>query len=74
VKTFLLLGEEKQRQHVLANLDKLVVKAVGESGGYGMLIGPQSTAASARSLPARSKPIRATTLPSPRWIFPARPA
>src|SRR6201999_533293 len=36
---------EKDREHVLANLDKLVVKAVGESGGYGMLIGPQSTAA-----------------------------
>jgi uncharacterized circularly permuted ATP-grasp superfamily protein len=33
----------KERQHVLENLDKLVVKAVGESGGYGMLIGPQST-------------------------------
>jgi uncharacterized circularly permuted ATP-grasp superfamily protein len=30
--------------HVLANLDKLVVKAVNESGGYGMLIGPQATA------------------------------
>ena len=30
---------------MLANLDKLVVKAVGESGGYGMLIGPHSTAA-----------------------------
>ncbi len=29
---------------MLANLDKLVVKAVGESGGYGMLIGPHSTA------------------------------
>jgi len=29
----------------LQNLDKLVVKAVGESGGYGMLIGPQSTKA-----------------------------
>lgn len=43
VETF-LLTEEKQRQHVLANLDKLVVKAVGESGGYGMLIGPHSTA------------------------------
>jgi uncharacterized circularly permuted ATP-grasp superfamily protein len=28
---------------VLENLDKLVVKAVGESGGYGMLIGPHST-------------------------------
>jgi uncharacterized circularly permuted ATP-grasp superfamily protein len=34
-----------ERQHILANLDKLVVKAVGESGGYGMLIGPQSTKA-----------------------------
>ena len=34
----------KEKQHILANLDKLVVKAVGESGGYGMLIGPQSTA------------------------------
>ncbi len=30
--------------HVLANLDKLVVKTVNESGGYGMLIGPMSTA------------------------------
>ena len=40
----ILLTEEKERQHVLANLDKLVVKAVGESGGYGMLIGPHSTA------------------------------
>jgi uncharacterized circularly permuted ATP-grasp superfamily protein len=43
VETF-LLSEEKERKHVLANLDKLVVKAVGESGGYGMLIGPRSTA------------------------------
>jgi uncharacterized circularly permuted ATP-grasp superfamily protein len=31
--------------HVLANLDKLVVKAVGESGGYGMLVGPHATKA-----------------------------
>jgi uncharacterized circularly permuted ATP-grasp superfamily protein len=43
VETY-LLTEEKDRKHVLANLDKLVVKAVGESGGYGMLIGPHSTA------------------------------
>lgn len=34
-----------QRRHILANLDKLVVKAVDGSGGYGMLIGPASTAA-----------------------------
>ncbi len=43
VETY-LLTRPKERQHVLQNLDKLVVKAVGESGGYGMLIGPQSTA------------------------------
>ena len=44
VPTYLCF-DEAQRSHVLANLDKLVVKAVGESGGYGMLIGPHSTAA-----------------------------
>ena len=32
------------RQHVLGDLQNMVVKAVGESGGYGMLIGPHSTA------------------------------
>ena len=30
-------------KHVLANLDKLVVKPANESGGYGMLIGPKAT-------------------------------
>ena len=44
VKTY-ILTEPKSRQHVLENLDKLVVKSVGESGGYGMLIGPKSTVA-----------------------------
>src|SRR6201993_2881703 len=39
-----LLGDAAQRDHVLQNLQSLVVKAVGESGGYGMLIGPHSTA------------------------------
>jgi uncharacterized circularly permuted ATP-grasp superfamily protein len=34
--------EPKALSHVLANLDKLVVKAVGESGGYGMLVGPHA--------------------------------
>jgi uncharacterized circularly permuted ATP-grasp superfamily protein len=32
-------------QYVLEHLDTLVVKAVDEAGGYGMLMGPQSTAA-----------------------------
>ncbi len=35
---------EKDRKYVLQNLDKLVVKAANESGGYGMLVGPHSTA------------------------------
>jgi uncharacterized circularly permuted ATP-grasp superfamily protein len=30
-------------KYILANLDSLVVKAANESGGYGMLIGPEST-------------------------------
>jgi len=34
---------EEQREHVLANLDSLVVKPANESGGYGMLIGPRAT-------------------------------
>ncbi len=35
----------KERNLVLEHLERYVVKAVGESGGYGMLIGPHSTAA-----------------------------
>jgi uncharacterized circularly permuted ATP-grasp superfamily protein len=44
VETFRPL-EPAHRSHILANLDNLVVKTVNESGGYGMLIGPKSTAA-----------------------------
>ncbi len=44
VETY-LCREPAALQHTLANLDKLVVKAVGASGGYGMLIGPHATAA-----------------------------
>jgi uncharacterized circularly permuted ATP-grasp superfamily protein len=39
-----LCWQEADRKHVLANLDKLVVKAANEAGGYGMLVGPHSTA------------------------------
>jgi uncharacterized circularly permuted ATP-grasp superfamily protein len=39
------MANPAERQHVLSQLEKYVVKAVGESGGYGMLIGPASTAA-----------------------------
>ncbi|MES1939549.1 hypothetical protein T5B8_04878 [Salinisphaera sp. T5B8] len=40
-----LCMNDTHREHVLANLDSLVVKPANESGGYGMLIGPRSTAA-----------------------------
>ena len=43
VETF-LMTDPAQRDHVCGNLEKYVVKAVGESGGYGMLIGPHSSA------------------------------
>lgn len=42
VETYLCEVPE-QREYVLANLDKLVVKPANESGGYGMLVGPHST-------------------------------
>ncbi len=40
-----LCWREKDLDFVLKNLDKLVVKAANESGGYGMLVGSQSTEA-----------------------------
>lgn len=39
-----LCDDPKQRAHVLANLDSLVVKPTNESGGYGILMGPQASA------------------------------
>ena len=37
-------NNKNERKHVLANLKDMVVKPANESGGYGMLVGPQSTA------------------------------
>lgn len=42
VKTYLLSNKSDQA-YVLDHLSELVVKAVGESGGHGMLIGPHSS-------------------------------
>ena len=42
VPSFLCVNDQ-QRKHVLANLDKMVVKPANESGGYGMLIGPAAS-------------------------------
>ena len=48
--------EKADRDYVLDNLDKLVVKPANESGGYGMLIGPK---ASKRQRDAFARAIRA---------------
>ena len=50
-----ICGNKKDRDYVLANLKKLVVKAVNLSGGYGMLIGPNSTLAERRDFAERIK-------------------
>ena len=40
-----LCSEPDQCKYVLSNLDKLVVKPTNESGGYGILMGPQASQA-----------------------------
>src|SRR5712691_1492098 len=42
VETY-LMSKPDDRRYALDHLPEMVVKAVGESGGYGMLIGPHST-------------------------------
>ncbi|MCA9148511.1 MAG: circularly permuted type 2 ATP-grasp protein [Planctomycetales bacterium] len=44
VPTF-VCADSVQRDHVLSNLDKLVVKPTNESGGYGILMGPMASQA-----------------------------
>jgi uncharacterized circularly permuted ATP-grasp superfamily protein len=52
VPTF-VCDDEKDRQHVLDDLAKFVVKAANESGGYGMLIGPEASLAELEDFRAR---------------------
>jgi len=42
VETF-MAWRDTERDYILDHLDELVVKATNESGGYGMLIGPQAS-------------------------------
>src|SRR4051812_39988221 len=48
-----LMTEERSRREVTDNIGNYVVKAVGESGGYGMLIGPHSSEAQRDEMRAR---------------------
>ena len=54
VQTY-LLHDRSQRNYVLEHLEELVVKAVGESGGYGMLMGPTATKARMEEFSQRIK-------------------
>jgi uncharacterized circularly permuted ATP-grasp superfamily protein len=54
VETY-LCRQPAQLGHVLGNLDKLVVKEVGASGGYGMLIGPHASQAERDAFAERLK-------------------
>ena len=73
VPTLRLRAARTTRQYVLEHLDELVVKAVDEAGGYGMLMGPQATAAEREEFRAphprraaplhRAAPHRAVDLP-----------
>ncbi len=38
-----MLSDKKQLQHVVKNIESLVVKPANESGGYGMYIGPRES-------------------------------
>jgi uncharacterized circularly permuted ATP-grasp superfamily protein len=50
-----ICDRESDRKYVLDRLQDLVVKAVNESGGYGMLMGPSSTAAQRAEFAAKIK-------------------
>jgi len=42
VPTYLCM-DKKEREHVLANIENMVVKPANESGGYGMMVGPAAS-------------------------------
>jgi uncharacterized circularly permuted ATP-grasp superfamily protein len=48
-----LCWRDADRKHVRENLESLVVKSANESGGYGMLVGPHSTAAERQEFAAK---------------------
>ncbi len=48
-----LCREPKQMHHVISNLEHFVVKPAHESGGYGMLVGPDSTREERENFAAR---------------------
>jgi len=50
-----ICGEREGLAYTLDNLDKLVIKPVGEAGGYGIVIGPKATRAELEECRAKIK-------------------
>ncbi len=50
-----ICGEPEGLAYTLAHLDRLVLKPVGESGGYGIVIGPKSSKAELEAAAAKLK-------------------
>jgi len=48
-----ICSEAKDLEYVIANIEKLVVKAANESGGYGMIVGPHATKAECAAFAAK---------------------
>ena len=69
-----MLTDRSQRNYVLEHLDELVVKAVGESGGYGMLIGPHSSRADREEFRQRICAEPRNYIAQPTLAFRGRPA
>ncbi|MBX3687482.1 MAG: circularly permuted type 2 ATP-grasp protein, partial [Rhodocyclaceae bacterium] len=61
------------RRYVLDNLDKLVVKPANESGGYGMLVGPHSTAEQRADFAERIKADPRNYMAQPTLMLSAAP-
>ncbi len=54
VETY-LASDRAQQQHILEHADKLVIKPVNESGGYGIVVGPHATKAELETVKAQIK-------------------
>lgn len=62
-----LCWDDEDRQYTLAHLEQLVVKAANESGGYGMLVGPHSTATERAAFAAQIKANPRNYIAQPGW-------
>ena len=57
VETY-LMREPEQREMVLRNIERYVIKPVGESGGYGVVIGPHASEKKLEETRERDPPTR----------------